>query len=321
VSDRRSLGSQVLDTVTAWPRVTAAPGARGELSLRFAGREIGHLHGDHAAHFGFPKSVWRELLEGGRIVRHPIDRDGWCARRIDGPDDVREVIALMRLNYDRVVARTSPPLESPVPRLHASTPEPLPFAPLLNIRAFLLERQAGNLLVYSAAGLQQDAAAIEGLGGVSRQYLNHQHEALFASDWVSAPLFVHERERDAVTKRHHVAGTFDARHTLDDDFEAIPTPGHTPGATAYLWDSGAHRVLFTGDTIYLDDGEWVAAVLDSSDRRAYVESLELIRELELDVLVPWAAKAHGPYLAFTDRADTRRRVDTVIERLRNGHDR
>jgi glyoxylase-like metal-dependent hydrolase (beta-lactamase superfamily II) len=217
--------------------------------------------------------------------------------------------------------RRSSPLESPVPRLYASTPEPLPFAPLLNIRAFLLERQAGNLLIYSVTGLQRDAAAIEALGGVSRQYLNHQHEALFASDWVSAPLFVHEREQDAVAKRHEIAATFDARSTLDADFEAVPTPGHTPGATAYLWDSGAHRVLFTGDTIYLDDGEWVAALLDSSDRRTYVESLELIRELEFDVLVPWAAKADGPYLAFTDRADTRRRVDTIIERLRHGRDR
>jgi glyoxylase-like metal-dependent hydrolase (beta-lactamase superfamily II) len=212
-------------------------------------------------------------------------------------------------------------LDSPVPRLYASTPEPLPFAPLLNIRAFLLQRGDGNLLVYSVAGLEQDAAAIEALGDISRQYLNHQHEALFASDWVSAPLLVHERERDAVAKRRSVGETFGGRHTLGDDFEAIPTPGHTPGATAYLWNSGSQRVLFTGDTIYLDDGEWVAAVLDSSDRQTYLESLELIRDLEFDVLVPWAAKADGPYFALTDRADTRRRVDAIIERVRHGRDR
>jgi Family of unknown function (DUF5519)/Metallo-beta-lactamase superfamily len=321
VSSRRSLGSQVVDAVTSWPGVTASPGARGELSLRFDGREIGHLHGEHAAHFGFPKKLWRELLDQGRIVRHPIDREGWGARRIVGADDVREVVALMRLNYDRAVARAASALDSPVPRLYASTPEPLPFAPLLNIRAFLLERGAGNLLVYSVPGLERDAPSIEALGGVSRQYLNHQHEAIFVSDWVSAPLVVHERERKAVAERHAVGATFGKRQMLDDDFEAIPTPGHTPGATAYLWDSGSQRVLFTGDTIYLDDGEWVAAVLDSSDRPAYVESLELIRELEFDVLVPWAAKADGPYFALTDRGDTRRRVDGIIGRLHHGRDR
>ena len=48
----------------------------------------------------------------------------------------------------------------------------------------------------------------------------------------------------------------------------IPIPGHTPGATAYLWDSGERRYLFTGDSLYLSDGEWMAAVLDSSDRDA-----------------------------------------------------
>jgi glyoxylase-like metal-dependent hydrolase (beta-lactamase superfamily II) len=321
MNERGSPRRQVVDAVTSWRGVTASPGTRGELSLRFGGREIGHLHGDDAAHFGFPKRLWRELLDQGRIVRHPIAREGLGARRIASPDDVREVVALMRLNYDRAVARGTSALDSPVPRVYASTPEPLPFAPLLNIRAFLLQRGDGNLLVYSVAGLERDAAAIEALGDISRQYLNHQHEALFASDWVSAPLVVHEREREAVARRHSVGEAFGGRHVLGDDFEAIPTPGHTAGATAYLWDSGSHRVLFTGDTIYLDDGEWVAAMLASSDRRAYVDSLELIRELEFDVLVPWAAKAGGPYYALTDRADRRRRVDAIIERLRHGRDR
>jgi glyoxylase-like metal-dependent hydrolase (beta-lactamase superfamily II) len=103
---------------------------------------------------------------------------------------------------------------------------------------------------------------------------------------------------------------------LDDDFEVIPTPGHTPGATAYLWDTGSRRVLFTGDTIMLRDGEWVAAVLDSSDRGAYLESLALIRELDFDVLVPWVSTANGPFHAFTDAAETRRRVDAIVERIK-----
>jgi glyoxylase-like metal-dependent hydrolase (beta-lactamase superfamily II) len=204
--------------------------------------------------------------------------------------------------------------------LYASTPESLPFAPELDIRAFLLQRDQGNLLIYSATGLEADAAAIEDLGGISRHHLNHRHEAMFPSDWVDAPLFVHERERQSVEKAYHVRGTFSKRHTLDDDFEAIPIPGHTPGATAYLWDSGRHRLLFTGDTIYLNDGKWVAAVLESSDRGAYIESLELIRGLDFDVLVPWAATGGQPYYAFTTRTDARRRIDAILERVRLGED-
>ena len=141
---------------------------------------------------------------------------------------------------------------------------------------------------------------------------------MFDSDAVSAPLFVHANERESVAERTPVRGTFSRCHMLDDDFEVIPTPGHTSGATAYLWDSGRHRLLFTGDTVYLDDGEWVAAVLRSSDRGAYIESLELIRELDFDVLVPWAARGGESYYALTDRADARRRIDAILERLRRG---
>ena len=198
-----------------------------------------------------------------------------------------------------------------IPGIHASAPHPLPFAPSLEVRAFVLERDLGDVLVYSNDTLDDPE-------GVSRWYLNHRHEAMFVAGAVSAPLFVHERERRSVEAKAHVRATFSRRHILDDDFEVIPTPGHTPGATAYLWDSGEHRFLFTGDTIFLRDGEWVAAVLDSSDRATYLDSLGLIRELDFDVLVPWAASAGEQPYAVTSRADARRRIDALIERVRAG---
>jgi glyoxylase-like metal-dependent hydrolase (beta-lactamase superfamily II) len=212
-------------------------------------------------------------------------------------------------------------MEAPVLGLYASAPEPLPFASSLHIRAFLLRRDRGNLLVYSTRGLDADAAAIEDLGGISRQYLNHRHEAMFASDWLTAPLFVHENERDSVEKAHQVRATFSRRHKLDDDFEVIPTPGHTSGATAYLWDSREHRLLFTGDTIYLDEGQWVAAVLRSSEREPYIESLGLIKELDFDVLVPWAATGGQDFYAVTDSADARRRIGEILARVQAGEAR
>ena len=211
-------------------------------------------------------------------------------------------------------------LETVIPGLHATSPQPLPFAPTLEVRAFLLERDQGNVLLYSTTELERDAAAIADLGGVSRRYLNHWHEAMFATE-LDAPLFVHERERAVVEERLHVRGSFSRRHLLDDDLEVIPTPGHTAGATTFLWDSGGHRALFTGDSIYLSGDEWVAAMLESSDRDAYLASLELMRELDFDVLVPWAASAGRPFYAETDRADARRRIDAISERLRRGEDR
>jgi hypothetical protein len=98
---------RITDEVTSWPGVQAGPGRRGEFAFTVGRREIGHLHGDHAAHFGFPKDVWEELRAQGRIVPHPVfpDRAGPAARRIEDDADVRDVIALLRLNYDRVTAR------------------------------------------------------------------------------------------------------------------------------------------------------------------------------------------------------------------------
>ena len=203
--------------------------------------------------------------------------------------------------------------------LRASAPQSLPFAPSLSVRAFTLVREAGNVVVYSVDGLASDPG-ITGDGEVSRQYLNHRHEAMFAADPLEAPRFVHERERASVAEALPVRGGFTKRFTLDGDFEVIPTPGHTSGATSYLWLSGGHRLLFTGDTVYLDDGEWVAAVLRSSDRGSYIESLELIRELDFDVLVPWAASEGHPYFDIVEDADRRRRIDAILNRLRSGED-
>jgi glyoxylase-like metal-dependent hydrolase (beta-lactamase superfamily II) len=207
-----------------------------------------------------------------------------------------------------------------LPGLYASAPQQLPFAPSLDIRAFVLRREQGNLLIYSTTTFEADAPAIADVGGIARHYLNHRHEALFPSEWVDAPLFVHESERESVAEAYHVRATFSRRHMLDDDFEVIPTPGHTSGATAYLWDSGEQRLLFPGDTIYLNEGEWVAAVLESSDRGLYIESLELLRELDFDLLVPWAGTSGQPFHATTDRADARRRIDAILARVRSGED-
>jgi glyoxylase-like metal-dependent hydrolase (beta-lactamase superfamily II) len=209
-----------------------------------------------------------------------------------------------------------------IPGLLATEPEVLPFAPSLEARAFLLQRPQGNLLVYSAPTVEAEAAAIEELGGASRQYLNHWHETLLGcvSEVIGAPLVVHERDREQAADRCKVDETFSERAVLDGNFELIPIPGHTSGATAYLSHGGEHRALFTGDSIYLRDGEWVAAVLDSSDRERYVESLELLREVDFDLLVPWAATGGQPFYAATDKADAGRRIDAILERVRRGAD-
>ncbi|MGE5747579.1 MAG: luciferase family protein, partial [Solirubrobacterales bacterium] len=51
--ETRTPSEQITQTVTAWDGVEAGYGKRGEYGFRISGHEVGHLHGDHAAHFSF----------------------------------------------------------------------------------------------------------------------------------------------------------------------------------------------------------------------------------------------------------------------------
>jgi hypothetical protein len=105
MSKTLTASQQIIEEVTSWPGVEAGHGRRGEFGFKVGAREVGHLHGDHAAHFMFPKDMFERLYGEGRVVHHPVfpDRDGPGARRIEDASDVRDVIELMRLNYDRIV--------------------------------------------------------------------------------------------------------------------------------------------------------------------------------------------------------------------------
>src|SRR5215470_7723042 len=110
----KSPSRRIIEEVASWDGVEIGPGRRGELAFKVHGREIGHLHGDHAAHLVFPKELWVELERQGRITFHPVfpTRQGPAARTIRDDGDVEDVIALLRLNYERVAAKPAPEQEA-----------------------------------------------------------------------------------------------------------------------------------------------------------------------------------------------------------------
>jgi cyclase len=70
----------------------------------------------------------------------------------------------------------------------------------------------------------------------------------------------------------------------DHTFNLIHTPGHTPGQVAVHVPE--ERVVFTGDTIFCECQTW----LMTSNVDQWLESLERIRQLDVDKLIP----GHGP---------------------------
>ena len=212
-------------------------------------------------------------------------------------------------------------LSSLLPTLKATGTARLPYQRNVLLRSFVLERPAGAVVVYNSPGIAEAGAAIVELGGATRLLVNHAHEGMFGDPGIDAAVYVHERDRAETARSMHVDGSFRERHLIDDDLEVIPTPGHTAGTTSFLWDSGVHRFLFTGDFIWLEHGEWKAVVLSPNLRAEYLDSLAMVRELDFDVLVPWGATDDGPPFAHTDPGNTRDRVDAIIARVRAGDTR
>ena len=210
-----------------------------------------------------------------------------------------------------------------IPGLYASEPEPLVFAPDTLIRTFLLRGVGGNTLVYANDRTAEEKGEIEALGGLRRHVLGHWHEASMGAadiaERLGAPVLCHEADRAKAEADVPIAETFDQRRALAADLEAISIPGHTRGSAAYLWAGPEHRCLFTADSLLVGDDGWYAVVLGESDRQSYIKSLQTLRDLEFDLLIPWGASEGAEPATPVDRDTARRELDAVIRRLENGN--
>lgn len=165
----------------------------------------------------------------------------------------------------------------------------------MTTHAYLLVRDAGNILLYSS-GLPEEHQHIRELGGITHQHLSHRDEAgpaladikrLFGSK-----LCCHRLEEEAVRKVTPVDCKFDEREVRLSNIEVIPTPGHTNGSVCFLVRSAHVKTyLFTGDTIYLNNGAWDTLVWEHAggSKSDLMNSLMLLRDLEPDVVLSSAS--------------------------------
>ena len=207
-------------------------------------------------------------------------------------------------------------LDSALRGLHATPTAPLPFLSGVVVRSFVLEREQGNVIIYNSPGVTAAAREILKLGQPDRLLLTHWHEAMYGAPKLNVPIFVHENDR--AQTRLPIGGVFSKREKIADDLEVIPTPGHTAGTTMFLWDNGEHRLLFPGDSIWVQGGEWKAVLLGESDREAYLTSLSHLIELDFDILVPWGSEEGQPYGYGVTRTQAQENLGRIIERLQSG---
>ena len=194
-----------------------------------------------------------------------------------------------------------------------------PFGNDTETRAFLVIQQNGNLLFYSSSKIEQHFEFIREHNGLASQYLTHRDEASEYCDKVreefDAPLVCHEKEKAAISEKCTVDEVFDERGQHAPDLEVIPTPGHCPGSSCYQVIIDGVSYLFTGDTIYLEDGSWKIYMKGSQanpdDMRA---SLQLMREMNVDVVIPGVSSG-GIIAEEVKRSRWQQLIDNCLAQL------
>jgi hypothetical protein len=98
------ISARIQREVGSWEGVTTQAHRSGGLSFRVGGRELGHLHGERWADLPFHRRIRDMLVETGRAQpHHVLPHTGWVSKQIRDEDDVRDVIELFRLGYERAL--------------------------------------------------------------------------------------------------------------------------------------------------------------------------------------------------------------------------
>jgi hydroxyacylglutathione hydrolase len=184
--------------------------------------------------------------------------------------------------------------------------------------AYLFVRENGNVLFYSS-GLQEEYQHIQALGGIAYQYLSHRDEvgeALAAiKELFGSKLCCHRLEEPAVRRVTPVDCLFDKRESRLGNIEVIPTPGHTDGSVCFLVRSAHGKTyLFTGDTIYMNNGAWETRINAGGSKSDLKNSLMLLRDLGPAVVISSASIGAVPYKEVSAE-EWRSDIDNVLRTL------
>ena len=105
--------------ILSWPGVTSQPQRFGGIEFRVGTKEMGHLHGENLVDLPLPPNIFlassgNKLMgapkqggetEGSLPPHDAYPESKWVNYWIKGEDDVPQVMALFRLQYDRLTKK------------------------------------------------------------------------------------------------------------------------------------------------------------------------------------------------------------------------
>ena len=163
--------------------------------------------------------------------------------------------------------------------------------------SYLVVREQGNVLVDSPRFAKPLVKRIEELGGISLILLTHKDDVADHEKWAAhfgAPRMLHAD--DVTRSTRDVERKLEGADpiALDDELQAIPTPGHTKGHACFLW---RERFLFTGDHLaWSPDRQQLIAFRRACwyDWPTLVRSMHRLAEHRFE----WVLPGHGRMASF-----------------------
>ncbi len=158
--------------------------------------------------------------------------------------------------------------------------------------SYLVRRPGGNVLIDSPRAAGPLLRRIDELGGVARMLLSHRDDIAdhakfrrrFGCDRV-----IHKDEISSPTADIEVQLDISEPLQLDDDFLAIPVPGHTKGSLAYLY---REKYLFSGDHLWWSpnvNGLYASPRVCWHDWSLQTASMERLLDFDFE----WVLPGHG----------------------------
>jgi glyoxylase-like metal-dependent hydrolase (beta-lactamase superfamily II)/ferredoxin len=183
--------------------------------------------------------------------------------------------------------------------------------------SYLVRRPKGNVLVDSPRAAGPLIRRIAEMGGVRRMLLTHRDDvadhARFAEIF-RCERVLHEDDVSAATRDVEVQLAGREPVLLEDEFEAIPVPGHTRGSVVFLYQ---RRFLFTGDHLWWSpnvNGLHASPRVCWYDWKQQVESMERLLEYPFE----WVLPGHGWRYKAVSAAAMRSELARLVGRMRGG---
>jgi glyoxylase-like metal-dependent hydrolase (beta-lactamase superfamily II)/ferredoxin len=178
--------------------------------------------------------------------------------------------------------------------------------------SYLVRHASGNWLIDSPRYLESLAKRFEALGGISHIFLTHRDDVADAAKYArrfGAQRILHRRELAAQPGAEIVLDGF-SDQALADDFVAIPTPGHTAGHCALLYQQ---KFLFTGDHLWWDSAKHRLGASRDYCWWSWPEQLRSLARLRA-LNFSWILPGHGERYTCS-AGEMRKHLEELLVRL------